>query len=165
MPKSRTIAIRQVPGAPKIDLRSLPEVSPAPHGAQEAPREHPKRSQHAPRSSRDRPSSIPGAPGESPGAAPSVRKSGRERPGALRGDQNRRRGASGTQKSEFFACAALAHRLRSDYSTIFIDFRIFRKMQKCSNVLRLPVKIKVRHFALRGEALARCDLEKHHKST
>ena len=98
------------------------------------------------------PGIVPGSPRQHPGGARRVPRGGperqEERPGALRGDQNRRRGASGTQKSEFLACAALAHRLRSNDSTIFVDFWVFRKMQKRSNVLRLPVKIKVRHFAL-----------------
>ena len=87
-----------------------------------------------------------------PGSAQRVPKPGpgrqEERPGALRGGQKRCRGGSASEKSEFFACATLAHRLRSDCVTIFADFRIFLKMQKRSNVLRLPVKIKVRHFAL-----------------
>ena len=98
------------------------------------------------------PGIVLGLSRQRPGSARRVPKPGpgrqEERPGALRGGQNRCRGASGSEKSEFFACAALAHRLRSDYSTMFVDFRIFRKTQKRSNVLRLPIKIKVQHFAL-----------------
>ena len=109
------IAHNHFQGAQKNHLKSLPGASWASRGAQGAPRDHLERSRHAPGSSRDRPGSIPGAPGESPRAGPSVRKSARERPGALRGDQNRRRGASGSQKSEFFACAALTERLFDDF--------------------------------------------------
>ena len=63
------------------------------------------------------------------------------------------------------ARAAFLHRVRSGFSPIFIDCRPFRKMQKRSDVPRMPVKIKVQPFALRSKALAQCDLEKLRKLT
>ena len=58
MPKSRKIASRGIPGTPKIDSKSLPGTFRAPLGAQEAPRDHPERSRHAPGSSWDRRGSV-----------------------------------------------------------------------------------------------------------
>ena len=60
---------------------------------------------------------------------------------------------------------AFVHRLQSGFSPILIDYRPFRKMQKRSDVPRMPVKIKVQPSALRSKALAQCDLEKLRKLT
>ena len=127
MPKSRTIASRQVPGAPKIDLTSFPGVSRAPRAAQEAPSEHPERSRHALGSSQDRPGSIPRAPGESSRAPPSARKSARERFGAAKIDAE---APPGAKRASFLR----APRLRTVYGAIIRRFlSIFGFFTECKN--------------------------------
>ena len=106
-----------------------------------------------------RPRRALGASGDSPRAPRDARKGARERPGAPRGDQNRRQVASRSEKIDFFSRGSFAQRRRSDFSTIFIDFRFFRKVSEPSEVLRLPAKTEVWPIATRVESLARCNLE------
>ena len=106
-----------------------------------------------------------GLPGGSPRAARDAKKSARERPGTLRGRQNRRQVAPGSAKIDFFSRGWVAKRRRSDFPSIFVDFRAFRKVCEPSKVPRLSAQSRVRPFALRVTSLARCCLEKQRKST
>ena len=131
MPKSRTIASRQVPGAPKIDLKSLPGAFRAPLGAQEAPRDHPERSRHAPGSSWDRPGSVPGAPGESPSPAQGARKSAGSAPGRPKSTPRRLR----ERKKRVFCvrhvCASFMERSFNDVCR-FSDFSQNARTLQCT---------------------------------
>ena len=70
----------------------------------------------------------------------------------------------GAKRSSFFLRSWVAQARPSDFSTIFLKFRFFRKMENRPEVIRLPAKTEVRPFALRVESLARCNLEKPLKS-
>ena len=124
----------------------------------------PKASPERPGSVPERPRRAPGVPEGSPRAPRDARNDALERPGARRGDQNRRQVASGSGKIEFSSCSSFAKHRRSDFSSIFVDFRFFCEVCEPLKVLRLPVKTEVRLFALRVESLARCNLEKPRKS-
>ena len=100
-------------GAPKIDLKSVPGPT---RDAQW--RSGTSRSRLG--ASRERPRRAPGAPGESPRAARDAQRGARERSGEGRGDQNRRRVASASEKIELFSLGSLAKCRRTDFSTIFI---------------------------------------------
>ena len=111
-----------------------------------------------------RPRHAPGSPGGSPRAARDARRSARERPGMLRSRQNRRQVAPGSAKIDFFPRGSFAKRCRSDFPSIFVDFRAFRKVCEPSKVPRLSAKSRVRPLALRVTSLAQCCLEKQRKS-
>ena len=129
------------PGAPKIDLKSVPGPT---RDAQW--RSGTSRSRLG--ASRERPRRAPGAPGESPRTARDAQRGARERSGEGRGDQNRRRVASASEKIEFFSLGSFAKRRRTDFSTIFVSFWFFCKVCEPSKVLRLLAKTEVRPFAL-----------------
>ena len=150
----RKIDPGEPPGFPKCTQNRCRERLWGDQSAEGAPSDDPERPPCAPRSPRERL--------ESPQAR--TRASGRA-PGSALGRSKSMPRRFRERKERVFcmcrACAPFTERLFNDL------FRLsdFRKMQKRSKVPRLPVKIKVRPFALRGEALARCDLEKHQKST
>ena len=159
----------------KIDRRSIPGDAPGhPKSTQNRSRDHlgrPRVVQERPEGARERLGSVterprrpPGGPGESPRATRHARKFALERLGARRGDQNRRQVASEKGKIELSACSAFAKHRRSNFSSIFVDFRFFGEVCEPLKVLRLPAKTEVRPFALRVESLARCNLEKPIKS-
>ena len=52
-------------------------------------------------------------------------------------------------KIKFFARHSFVLYLRSNYSSILIDFQCFRKACEPLKVLRLPAKTQVRHFVLK----------------
>ena len=114
--------------------------------------------------SRERPRGAPGAPGGSPGPPRDAPTGARERSGARRGTQNRPRVASGSEKIEFSSHGAFAKPRRSDFSKIFVDFRVFPKVCEVPPVPRLPAKTEGRPSALRVASLARGNLEKRRKS-
>ncbi len=131
MPKSRQIASRGIPRAPKIDLKSLPGAFRASLGAREAPRDHPERSRHAPGSSCDHPGSVPGAPGESPSPAQGARKSARERFGAAKIDAEAPTGAKRASFCVRRACAPFTERLFDDFCR-FSDFSQNAETLQCT---------------------------------
>ena len=139
------------PGAPKIDTKSVPGPT---RDAQW--RSGTSRSRLG--ASRERPRRAPGAPGESPRAARDAQRGARERSGEGRGDQNRRRVASASEKIEFFSLGSFAKRRRTDFSTIFVSFGFFCKVCEPSKVLRLLAKTEGRPFALRVASLVRSNL-------
>ena len=145
------------PRAPKIDLKSVPGPT---RDAQW--RSGTSRSRLG--ASRERPRRAPGAPGESPRTARDAQRGARERSGEGRGDQNRRRVASASEKIEFFSLGSFAKRHWTDFSTIFVSFWFFCKVCEPSKVLRLLAKTEVRPFALRVAPIARSNLEKRRKS-
>ena len=114
----------------KIDRRSIPGDAPG----------QPKSTQNRcldplgrPRGVQERPEGVsgasrepPGAPGESPRTTRDARKGALERLGACRGDQNRHKVASGSGKIEFSPRCAFAKHCRSNFSPIFVNFRVFR---------------------------------------
>ena len=107
-----------------------------------------------------RPQHAPGSPRGSPRAARDARRSVREHPGALRGRQNRRQVAPGSAKIDFCPRGSFVKCRRSDFPSIFVDFRVFRKVCEPSKVPRLSAKSRVRPLALRVTSLAQCCLEK-----
>ena len=130
------------PGAAKIESKLDPGLS----------RDTPRR----PGASRRRLGSVsgrsrraPGAPGVFPRGPRDAKKDARKCPGARRGDQNRRQVAPGSEKIEFFSHDSLAKHGWSDFSSIFVDFRFFRKVRNVCFVPRLPAKTEGRPFALR----------------
>ena len=152
---------RRRPGAPKINSKSLPGPSQETSCRARASR---RRLGSVSGASQSVPGRSPGGPGESPRATRHARKFALERLGARRGDQNRRQVASEKGKIELSACSAFAKHRRSDFSSIFVNFRFFGEVCEPLKVLRLLAKTKVRPFALRVESLARCHLEKPPKS-
>ena len=102
--------------------------------------------------------------GESPRTARDAQRGAQERSGEVRGDENRRRVASASEKIEFFSIGSFAQRRRTDFSTTFVSFGFFCKVCEPSKVLRLLAKTEVRPFALRVAPIARSNLEKRRKS-
>ena len=70
----------------------------------------------------------------------------------------------GAKKSSFCLHGWVAQARRSNFSTMFVDFRFFRKMENHPEVVCLPTKSEVRPFALQVESHARRNLEKRRKS-
>ena len=144
----------------KIDRKSIPgDTSGPPKSTQNRSGTlsgHTMASKSVPKASRERLGSVPerprhalGASGESPRVPPVARKGTLERLGARQGGQNRRQVASGSGKIEFSSRCAFAKHRRSDFSSIFVDSRFFRKVRNVCFVLRLPAKTEGRPFALR----------------
>ena len=144
----------------KIDRKSIPgDTSGPPKSTQNRSGTlsgHTMASKSVPKASREGLWSVPEHPRRAAGASGwslteprDARKGALERPGARRGDQNRRQVASGGGKIELFLRCAFAKRRRSDVSSIFVDFRFFRKVRNVCFVPRLPAKTEGRPFALR----------------
>ena len=157
IPKSIKNRSWERPGAPKIDSNSVPRLS------RDAPGH--------PRASRRRLRSVAGVTPARSGSSRGVPKGALERqrgrpgaPGARRGDQNRHQVAPGSGKIKFLVCGWFAKRGRSDFSSIFADFRFFRQVCKPSKVSRLLAKTGVRPVAERVESLERHSLAKPRKS-
>lgn len=112
-----------------------------------------------PKASPERLGSVPECP-ESCQGTRDARTGALERLGACRGDQNRHRVASESGKIEISSCSAFAKHRRSDFSSIFIDFRCFGEVCEPLKVLRMSAKTEVWPFALGVEWLERCNLEK-----
>ena len=106
------------------------------------------------------PRRVPGAPGGSPRVSRDASRGAQERSGTCRDSQNRLQVASGSAQSEFCSLGAFAKRRRGDFSSIFVVFRVFRKVCEVPEVLRLPAKTEVRACAMQVESLVPCKIEK-----
>ena len=69
-------------------------------------------------------------------------------PGTPPRRQNGRQVAPGSANIKFFLRGLFAKRRRADFPSILVDFLLFRKVRECSEVPCLPVKTRVRPFAL-----------------
>ena len=105
---------------PKIDLGTLLGHPRRPRVAQERLRGAPRVSGSVQGAPRESPRSLPGAAGDTPG-----RQKGR--PGACRGDRNRRRVASRSEKIASLPRTSFGKRRRRDFRSIFGSiFEVFR---------------------------------------
>ena len=156
-PKSIPRAARSCPEASKIDSKSIPRPSRdapwCPRAFGRPPGSVSEASWGAPGTPRNRPDGSherPGTPGGAPGNA-------RECSGVAKMDA---KSHSGAQNSMF----SFANRRRSDFPSISVQFRVFRKVCEVSKVSRLSANSRVRPLALRVMSLAQCCLEKQRKS-
>ena len=113
------------PGAPTIEQKSVPGPS------WDTPWRHRECRKHlgsVPEASWG----IPGVPRQRPKGSPSAprdtKKDTRRRAGACRGVQNRRQVASGSEKNMFVSRDSLTKHCRSDFLSILVDLRRFRKV-------------------------------------
>ena len=145
------IALRTLPGHPKPRRNRRRDALAAP-----------RRVQMCARSVSERPQGVPGAAKDSPG-------SHQERPGAFKmwpGSTQKRaeatiidaKVASRSKNIEFFSRGAFTKHRRTDFPSLFVNFRVF--LYEPSEVLRLPAKTEVGPSALLVELLAPHELEK-----
>ena len=73
-------------------------------------------------------------------------------PEAIKIDQSRCQITSGSGKIVFFWFDSFAQRRRSDFSSNFVDFSVYRKICKPRFVPRMAAKTEVRPFAQRVDA-------------
>ena len=109
----------------KIDPKIAPGSVP---GHPAAPKELPGTIRTVADAPRECPGSVPGAPGGSPRAPRDDQKDSQARSGTRRGNQNRRRVASGSEKIEFFSHNTFEKASWNDFSSIFVGFRLFCKI-------------------------------------
>ena len=160
----------------KIDRKSMPgEALGHPKSTQNRSRD-PLGTHHG---VQEHPEGVSGASWECLGASPACPGSARGVPESAPGRQKERPGALGSvlrrlkstpsrcreRKNRVFLARAFAKHRRSNFSSIFVNFRFFCKVCEPLKVLRLPAKTEVRPFALRVESLAYCNLEKTRKSS
>ena len=144
----------ELPGAAPERPKSTENRSRDPLGTPRGGQEH---SEGIPGASWKRlgaPQHAPESPGGSPRATRDARKSARERPGMPRSHQNRRQVAPGSAKIDVFPHGSFAKRCCSDFPSMFVDFRAFRKFSEPFKVPRPSAKSRIRPFALRVMSLA-----------